>query len=214
VALGVEVAAEWPVFLLMAAGLGIYYISDWEMQVSRWLRHHLAADLLVIELAVLLVLLAIYLIQKVVRGGTIRHRVRRQWRVAWAHVRRAPWWVMAANAALTAVSLAARAAILPALAFGMADAPDVSEMFFGALALLAAPLVVPLPSGGGGIEAAFFGGLAGDFGDQQVEMLVLFRVYSIVVLAVLGGYVMIRNLGIKAAKELFSIGYGKCAKPT
>ena len=213
VGLGVEVAAEWPVFLVMAAGLALYYIPDWESLAARWLRHHLAADLVAIELAVLLVLLAIYLIRKVVRGGTIRHRVKRQWRVAWAHVRRAPWWVMAGNAALTAVSLAARAAILPALAFGMPDAPDFSQMFFGALALLAAPLVVPLPSGGGGIEAAFYGGFAGDFGDRQVGMLVLFRVYSIVILAVVGGYVMIRNLGIKAAKELFSIGYGKRAKP-
>jgi uncharacterized membrane protein YbhN (UPF0104 family) len=213
VALGVEVAAEWPVFLLMALGLAIYYVPDFEAQAARWLRHHLAGDLVAIELAVLLVLLAIYLIQRVVKGGTIRHRVRRQWRVAWAHVRRAPWWVMGVNAVLTAVSLAARAAILPALAYGIPDGPDLDEMFFGALALLAAPLVVPLPSGGGGIEAAFLRGFAGDFGDRQVGMLVLWRVYSIAILAVLGGYAMIRSLGFKAAKELFSIGYGKRAKP-
>lgn len=214
VGLGVEVAAEWPVFLIMAAGLAVYYIPDWEIQGARWLRHHLAADLVVIELAVLVVLLAIYLIQKVVKGGTIRHRVRRQWRVAWAHVRRAPWWVMGANAALTAASLAARAAILPALAFGMPDAPDFGDMFFGALALLAAPLIVPLPSGGGGIEAVFMAGFAGDFGDSQVEMLVFFRIYSIVLLAVIGGYTMIRTIGLKAAKELFSIGYGKRSRRT
>ena len=213
VALGVEVAAEWPVFLLMALGLAIYYVPDFEAQAARWLRHHLAADLVAIELAVLLVLLAVYLIQRVVKGGTIRHRVRRQWRVAWAHVRRAPWWVMGVNAVLTAVSLAARAAILPALAYGIPDGPDLDEMFFGALALLAAPLVVPLPSGGGGVEAAFLSGFAGDFGDRQVGMLVLWRVYSIAILAVLGGYAMIRSLGFKAAKELFSIGYGKRAKP-
>lgn len=214
VALGVEVAAEWPVFLLMALGLAIYYVPDFEAEAARWLRHHLAADLVAIELTVLLVLLAVYLIQRVVKGGTIRHRVRRQWRVAWAHVRRAPWWVMGANAVLTAVSLAARAAILPALAYGIPDGPDLDEMFFGALALLAAPLVVPLPSGGGGIEAAFLSGFAGDFGDRQVGMLVLWRVYSIAILAVLGGYAMVRSLGFKAAKELFSIGYGKRARPT
>ena len=215
VALGVEVAAEWPVFLVMAAGLAIYYIPDWESLAARWLRHHLAADS---------------------RGNRARRppgaprglfRFRR-WCGAGPSgtgcggngasrgptVRRAPWWVMAANAALTAISLAARAAILPALAYGMPDAPAFSEMFFGALALLAAPLVVPLPSGGGGIEAAFYGGFAGDFGDRQVEMLLFFRIYSIVLLAIAGGYVMIRNLGLKAAKELFSIGYGKRAKPS
>jgi len=212
VGLGVEVAAEWPVFLLMAAGLAIYYVPDFETQAAMWLRHHLASDLVAIELAVLLVLLAIYLIQKVVKAGTIRHRVRRQWRVAWAHVRRAPWWVMAANAGLTAVSLAARAAILPALAYGMSDAPDFDEMFFGALALLAAPLIVPLPSGGGGIEAAFLRGFAGDFGDEQVKMLLFWRVYSFIVLSVLGVYTLIHSLGLKAAKELFSIGYGRRSK--
>ena len=212
VGLGVEVAAEWPVFLLMAAGLAVYYVPDFESQAAIWLRHHLASDLVVIELAVLLVLLAIYLIQRVVKGGTIRHRVRRQWRVAWAHVRRAPWWVMAANAGLTAASLAARAAILPALAYGLTDGPEFAEMFYGSLALLAAPLVVPLPSGGGGIEAVFLRGFAGDFGDDQVKMLLLWRAYSYVVLAALGVYTMIHSLGLKAAKELFSIGYGKRSK--
>ena len=207
VALGVEVAAEWPVFALMALGLAVHYVPDWGSQVKIWLKRHLAADLVVIELVVLAVLVAIYIIQRFVRGGTLRHRARRQWRVAWAHVRRAPWWVMGLNAVLTAVSLGARAAILPALAFGMADAPPLSVMFFGSFALLAAPLIVPLPSGGGGIEAAFISGFAGDFGDRQVLMLVLWRVYSIFLLAVLGGYAMIRSLGFKAAKELFSIGW-------
>src|SRR5205823_4264678 len=83
------------------------------------------------------------------------HRVGRQWRVAWAHVRRAPRWVLGAGALLTMVSVAARALILPALAWGMPDRPPFSQMFFGALALIHAPLVVPLPSGGGGLEVAF-----------------------------------------------------------
>ncbi len=33
VALGVEVAAEWPVFAIMAVGLAVHYVPDWK---ERW----------------------------------------------------------------------------------------------------------------------------------------------------------------------------------
>src|SRR5436190_6307006 len=155
VALGVEVAAEWPVFGIVAIALAAYYVPDWSEAADRFLTHSLARDLLGIELIALVVLLIIWGLQRLVRPGAIRHRVRRQWRVALAHVRRAPGWVLVAGALLAVVLLAARALILPALAWGMAGRPPFSQMFFGALALIHAPLVVPLPSGGGGLEVAF-----------------------------------------------------------
>src|SRR5438046_9828650 len=142
------------------------------------------------------------------RSGRIRHRVRRQWRVAWAHVRRAPRGVRGAGVLLTVVSVAARALILPALAWGMAGRPPFSQMFFGALALIHAPLVVPLPSGGGGLEVAFMQGFAGDFGAAQVRMLLWWRFYSAVLLTALGVCVLVRQLGYRAAVELFKIGWG------
>jgi len=123
VALGVEVAAEWPVFGLIVIALGVHYIPDWSDRAGRWLGHSLARDLLTIEIVALVVLLVIYGLQRLVRAGAIRHRVRRQWRVAIAHVRRAPWWVVGLGAVLTFVSLTARALVLPALAYGLAAAP-------------------------------------------------------------------------------------------
>lgn len=208
VALGVEVAAEWPVFGLIVVVLGVHYIPDWGERASRWLGHSLARDLLMVELVALLVLLVIYGLQRLVRGGAIRHRVRRQWRVAIAHVRRAPWWVMGVGALLTFVSLMARALVLPALAFGLPGAPPFGEMFFGALALLQAGLVVPLPSGGGGIEFAFLAGFAGDFpAGHGVGMLLLWRFYTTVLLTVLGVYLLVRTHGAQAAKELFTVGW-------
>jgi len=207
VALGVEVAAEWPVFALMALGLAAYYVPGWEAAAEVWLKRHLATDLVVIESVVLAVLLVIYVIQRFVKAGTIRHRVRRQWRVAMAHVRRTPWWVMGGNAALTAVSLAARALVLPALSWGIPGAPEFAVMFLGSLALLAVPLAVPLPSGGGGIEVAFLSGFAGDFGRRQVTMLVLWRFYTMILLTGLGVYAMIRSLGLTMAQRLFTIGW-------
>ena len=207
VALGVEVAAEWPVFGLVAIALAAYYVPDWSQTAERFLTHSLARDLLAIELVVLVVLIVVWALQRLVRAGAIRHRVRRQWRVALAHVRRAPWWVLFAGALLTVVSLAARALVLPALVWGHPDAPPLAVMFFGSLALLHAPLVVPLPSGGGGIEVAFLSGFAGDFGTHQVTMLLLWRFYTTILLSALGMYLLVRTHGAAAAKELFTVGW-------
>jgi uncharacterized membrane protein YbhN (UPF0104 family) len=208
VALGVEVAAEWPVFGVIAVALVAYYVPDWSYTAQRFLTHSLARDLLAIELIALVLLLVLWTLQRLVRQGAIRNRVRRPWRVALAQERRAPRWVLFAGALMTAVSLAARALILPALMWGHPGAPPFSVMLFGSLALLHAPLVVPLPSGGGGIEVAFLSGFAGDFGTgHQITMLLLWRFYTTILLTILGIYLLVRTHGVKAAKELFTVGW-------
>jgi uncharacterized membrane protein YbhN (UPF0104 family) len=209
VAIGVEVACEWPVFLIAGAALVAYYVPDWQDAARNWLHRHRAGELLIIELVALLVLLTVYLLQRFTRSGMIRHRVRRQWRVAWAHVRRAPRWALAAGALLTMISVAARALILPALAWALPERPPFGQMFFGALALLHAPLIVPLPSGGGGLEVAFLNGFAGDFGARQLTMLLLWRFYTAILLTVIGVYALVRSVGYRAAVQLFKIGWGK-----
>jgi uncharacterized membrane protein YbhN (UPF0104 family) len=209
VAIGVEVASEWPVFLIAAVALVVYYVPDWRHAVQPWLHRHRAGELLTIEATVLLVLLTIYMLQRLTRSGMIRQRVRRQWRVAWAHVRRAPRWVLGAGALLTLISVAARALILPALAWGLPHPPPFDQMFFGSLALLHAPLVVPLPSGGGGLEVAFLNGFGGDFGTHQVTVLLLWRFYTAILLTVLGVYALVRHVGYRAAVQVFKVGWGK-----
>jgi len=91
----------------------------------------------------------------------------------------------------------------------MPHAPPFAQMFFGALALLHAPLVVPLPSGGGGLEVAFLNGFAGDFGARQVTMLLLWRFYTAILLTIVGVYALVRSVGYHAAVQLFKIGWGK-----
>jgi uncharacterized membrane protein YbhN (UPF0104 family) len=209
VAIGVEVASEWPVFLFAAGALVAYYVPDWREAAGSWLRRHRAGELVTIEVIALLILLTVFLLQRLARAGFVSHRVRRQWRVAWAHVRRAPRWALGAGALLTVVSVASRALILPALAWGMPNPPSFSEMFFGSLALLHAPLVVPLPSGGGGLEVVFLNGFAGDFGDRQVTMLLLWRFYTALLLTILGVFALVRSVGYHAAVQLFKIGWGK-----
>ncbi len=214
VGIGVEVAAEWPVFMLVGAALIAYYVPDWHTEARHWLRRHRAGELVAVEFVALLVLGVIYLLQRMARSGMIRHRVRRQWRVAWAHVRRAPRWVLGAGALLTVVSVAARALILPALLWGMPQRPPFGQMFFGALTLIHAPLFLPLPSGGGGVEVAFLSGFAGDFGARQVTILLLWRFYTTVLLTILGGYALIRSVGYRAATELLKIGWFRRSKET
>ena len=207
VAIGVEVAAEWPIFALAGAALLAYYVPDWQTEATHWLRRHRARELVAIELVALLILGVIYLMQRLVRSGMIRHRVRRQWRVAWAHVRRAPVWVLGVGALLTAISVAARVLVLPALALSFPDHPGFGVMFFGALTLLHAPLFLPLPSGGGGVEVAFLSGFAGDFGAHAVPMLILWRFYTAVLLTLIGGYLLIRSVGYRATTQILKIGW-------
>src|SRR5438309_10648508 len=56
VAIGVEVACEWPVFLLAGAALFAYYVPDWQDAARSGLRRHRAGELVpvaVIALAAL-----------------------------------------------------------------------------------------------------------------------------------------------------------------
>src|SRR5216117_3155027 len=173
VAIGVEVACEWPVFVLAAGAMVAYYVPDWRDAARIWLRHHRAGELVTLEITVLLILVTVYLLQRLARSGFVSHRVRRQWRVAWAHVRRAPRWAL------------------------------------GALALLHAPLIVPLPSGGGGLEVAFLNGFAGSFGARQVTLLLWWRFYTAILLTVFGVYALVRSVGYHAAVQMFKIGWGR-----
>src|SRR5207253_9923736 len=90
VAIGVEVAAEWPVFVIAAAALVAYYVPDWRDAARIWLHRHRAGEQVTVEIVALLVLLVIYLLQRLVRSGMVRHRVRRQWRVGAAGAPRGP----------------------------------------------------------------------------------------------------------------------------
>src|SRR6266487_5854288 len=62
VAIGVEVACEWPVFLLAGAALFAYYVPDWRDAAGVWLHRHRAGELVTIEVVALIVLLAVYLL--------------------------------------------------------------------------------------------------------------------------------------------------------
>src|SRR5437879_9727447 len=54
VAIGVEVACEWPVFVLAAGALIAYYVPDWRDAARIWLWHTRAGEVLPLEITVLL----------------------------------------------------------------------------------------------------------------------------------------------------------------
>jgi len=69
-------------------------------------------------------------------------------------------------------------------------------------------LLVPLPSGGGGLEVAFLSGFAGEFpAGEQVIMLLLWRFYTGILLAALGVYFLLRRHGGRATRELLAAGW-------
>src|SRR5204862_6152178 len=79
VAIGVEVAAEWPVFVISAAALVAYYVPDWRDAGRIWLHRHRGGEMVTGEIVALHVLLVIYLLPRLVRSCMVRDRVHCQW---------------------------------------------------------------------------------------------------------------------------------------
>src|SRR3989441_5788121 len=67
VAIGVEVACEWPVFVLAAGALIAYYVPHWRDAARIWLRHHRAGGLVTLQITLLLILVTGYLLQRLGR---------------------------------------------------------------------------------------------------------------------------------------------------
>src|SRR5207237_398002 len=69
VAIGVEVACEWPVFLLVGAALFGYYVPDWRDAARTWLHRHRAGELVTVEIIALVVSGTLSLLQPLPSGG-------------------------------------------------------------------------------------------------------------------------------------------------
>lgn len=208
VSIGVEVAGEWPAVGLLVAATLWYFGGNWIGGIAAWFgAHPVTGTVLVLGLLAAGALSA-WIARRRGRVFGLSHRVVRQWRVAFAHVGRSPWWVVVVSAALTLVSVGARAAILPALLFGVSGRPPLADMFFGAVAMLHAPLLLPIPAGAGGVELAFLAGIAGAIDPgRRVEFLLIWRFYTVGLVTLLGAYLLVRTAGWRAAFELLKASY-------
>ena len=113
-------------------------------------------------------------------------------REAWPMLLRRRPPLLAAVGALTLLSLAARTAILPVLAAGARGA-DARLLIVGSFLLILGQSVLPTPAGAGGVDLGFLAGFAHRLGSgAAVQLLVVWRIYTIALGVVVGGLVLAR----------------------
>jgi len=105
---------------------------------------------------------------------------------AWQRARRLGWPSVTLAAALTALSMALRIAILPVLVAGQPGFA-AGAVVLGSFTLLFGQLVLPTPAGAGAVELGFVGGFAGTMSTAALAtLLVAWRVYTLILPAGLG----------------------------
>ena len=105
---------------------------------------------------------------------------------AWQRARQLGWPSVTLAAALTALSMALRIAILPVLVAGQPGFAT-GAVVLGSFTLLYGQLVLPTPAGAGAVELGFVGGFAGTMSTAALAtLLVAWRVYTLILSAGLG----------------------------
>jgi uncharacterized membrane protein YbhN (UPF0104 family) len=111
---------------------------------------------------------------------------RHAWRIALTRRRR----TLMSVTWLTVLSMAARTAVLPVLAAGTPGL-SLGGLVAGSFALLFSQVVLPTPSGLGGVELGFLAGFAGSLAvGDAAQLLVVWRVYTLVLGSVAGAVLL------------------------
>jgi len=125
------------------------------------------------------------------RGGRMPAPLVRSLARAWQIARACPRLVIARVLALTFVSLAARIAILPALAGGIPGL-RMDEVIAGSFALQVAQSVTPTPGGAGPVELGFLAGFAASVtGPETAGLLITWRLYTLALGVAAGGLLLL-----------------------
>jgi uncharacterized membrane protein YbhN (UPF0104 family) len=137
-----------------------------------------------------------------VAAWRLRHRfpsvVEHSLREALRETRRLSGSTIAAAAALTALSMLARVAVLPVLLLAFAPLAHPVAAFVGSFALIYSQLLLPTPAGVGGVELGFVAGVAPLLsGADTAALLVAWRLYSLVIPAGLGGVLLVRDVAAR-----------------
>jgi uncharacterized membrane protein YbhN (UPF0104 family) len=123
------------------------------------------------------------------------HAVEQSLRDALRETRRLGGGTVAAAAALTAASMAARVGILPILLTAYVPVADPVPVLVGSFALIYAQLLLPTPGGVGGVELGFVASMAPMLSQQSLAALLLtWRAYSLFLPAGLGVVLFGRGL--------------------
>ena len=95
-------------------------------------------------------------------------------------------------AAITLVSIVARTSILPILLIPMDIEVNMGAVILGSFTLIYSQLVLPTPSGAGGVELGFAAGFAVLPPAELAGLLITWRVYTLVLGAAFGGVLLLR----------------------
>lgn len=200
VAIAIETLVMWPVNIAVGLFLAVKYAPEWWHTAGPALED--TADTSWPWLIGMLVAggVAWWVLRRY--APALSHSLRRGTKRAWVYARRMPRWPLAAGAVATFVSVAARVAILPVLALTLPHPPPIGPLAFASFALIFAQLLLPTPSGAGVVELGFLGGAVGNLGTGYEELLILWRLYTTILLIAAGAALGVWRYGPHAVRMI------------
>ena len=192
--LGVELLIDWVLLGIATVVLGLVFADTAASGLRRLIALATGPRARLVVVAVLVLIVASAVAVRWYRrrspSGVVLHQ---SVRTAWQYARLLGWRSLTVAAALTAVSMVARTAILPVLVAGR---PGIAlgAVILGSFALLYGQLVLPTPAGAGGVELGFVGGFAGALSPGELAtLLVVWRIYTLILGAALGALLFARE---------------------
>jgi uncharacterized membrane protein YbhN (UPF0104 family) len=175
VGISFEVLAAWPVIIVAAGWLIWKYAPSWWATAGPGLIAAAAGAWHWLLLVFAISVIAWVYARRVSSPVTRLHRPVRRILMYW---RRMPLWPLLASMPLSLINLMTRVAILPVLALTLPNPPPLGPTTLGSFALLYSQLVLPTPSGAGPVELGFLGGAAGNLGEAEGWLLLVWRFYT------------------------------------
>jgi uncharacterized membrane protein YbhN (UPF0104 family) len=191
--LGVEALIDWVLLGVATVGLGLIFAETAAGGLRRLVALATGPEARLLVVAVLVLVAA--------SAAAVRWYRRRSppgagshlsLRATWQCARQLGWRTLAIAAALTAISMVARTAILPVLVAGHSGLAT-GAVIVGSFALLYGQLALPTPAGAGGVELGFVGGFAGALSTGELAtLLIVWRIYTLILGAALGALLFAR----------------------
>ena len=194
VALGIErvidLALAGTVTLAVALTLGGRGFRDLVVLARRLVSPEVLPWLIAVIVMTLVAAVVAYLMRRRIPRG-VGHSIRQ----AVEHARGLSASTLGGAALLTVLSMAARVGVLPVLSLGFVSSLDPVAVVLGSFALIYSQLVLPTPAGAGGVELGFAVGFAPTLSTAEIaSLLVVWRVFTLVIPAGLGGVLFVRHL--------------------
>lgn len=184
VAMGMEVITMYPVILLVGIVIAVMFAPEWWAETGPQMTDAVAGVWPWLVVIVALSALAWWIGKRF--APKMATSFGNDLRTALSAVRHMPMWMLAASLPLTLINLGARVAILPVLVSTLPDPPALGAVTMASFALLYSQLILPTPSGAGAVELGFQVGAAGDLQGGEGNLNFIWRIYTAIVLVVLG----------------------------